>query len=301
MLKKLTSVMLVLALFTSMINPILAANIYSGNAVEKCTVVTSDNSYMEITVNSGRGLAGEESFTIKQFINGELVQAVTGEPNGAVLLVQDYQKGKVVKETVRNVSDIIAKTTNETIHYAPYAANGIGNKVSTITYNKDVYTGREEKVDVYYLLEDSDIESYTINAIAEDTIAILAGALAGFLAGLFLKQVEAVSVAQEAVMSIVSSFGGSVAGEAIGVKFSETVAVNAYKYKFTGRDSSSGRYTDSVYGYARQVVTKKSKSYLKWFYDYATPTTWKNDDNLAYDFWADLFNYLHYPGVKRYA
>lgn len=98
----------------------------------------------------------------------------------------------------------------------------------------------------------------------------------------------------------ISSVGGSVAGGAIGVAFSEEVAVDAYDYDLVGYDYVLDRSTRIQSGIARRVLTKDSKAYDEWFYDWFTPHNWK-DNTLAYWFWMDFNGGDHYPGVKSYS
>lgn len=109
------------------------------------------------------------------------------------------------------------------------------------------------------------------------------------------------ATAAKIAAAIVIAFGGSIAGGAIGVNFTEDVAVEADHYTLTGYDYSNNQYTAPQPGVAKKVITVKSKSYNEWFYEGFVPQNWKDGDNLAYVFWADLYNYLQYPGVKSYS
>jgi len=146
------------------------------------------------------------------------------------------------------------------------------------------------------LLTDNDLESYTINGKTTDTLAIITGVVASIIS-IFVPQA---TIWKQIAVAIISSVGGSAAGGAIGVVFSEPVAVEAYYYSLTGYDYTSGRYTSSYSGIARRVVTKNSSAYDEWFYDGFTPRNWK-DNTLAYWFWSNLNGGDQYPGVKVYA
>lgn len=157
-------------------------------------------------------------------------------------------------------------------------------------------TGEDLRIRVYSALTTHDTESYTINGIKSDTLAVITG-LIGSVLSVFLPDME---FWKEIAVAIVSAFGGSIVGNAIGVIFSEQVAVDAYYYDLTGYDYTLDRYTRPQSGVARHVLTKNSTAYNKWFYKWFTPRNWK-DNTLAYWFWVDFNSGDHYPGVKSYS
>lgn len=69
--------------------------------------------------------------------------------------------------------------------------------------------------------------------------------------------VPAATIGRQVAIAIISGLGGSVAGGAIGIAFSEDVAVNAKYYTLTGYHAKTNRYSSGYDGVARQVYTKK--------------------------------------------
>ena len=109
----------------------------------------------------------------------------------------------------------------------------------------------------------------------------------------------AATIGKEIAIAIVSGLGGSVAGGAIGIAFSEDVAVNSKYYMLTGYHAITNRYSSGYDGVARQVCTKNSNYYKKWFYDGFTPYNWKDGDNLAISLWNSMIG-TTWPYVKAY-
>lgn len=98
---------------------------------------------------------------------------------------------------------------------------------------------------------------------------------------------------------MVGFFGGKLTGEAIGVAFTEEVAVVSQYFNFRAYKFSTGIYSNTYSGISRQVTTQKSKYYGDWFYEGITPSTWKDGDEFAIMCWNNMYN-EYYPGVKSY-
>lgn len=300
MIKKLICLVLSLALFVALCIPALAAdNSISSSSPNFASFRTSNTGRMEIEIipQDSTKIADNEtsSFTITQYENEEIVQTVSGKPNGSTLIVTDYQNGIATKESVINVSDRIIKSQTASSDVALNRAS-VGTPIGYISYNKDMVTGENLRIRVYSLLTKHDVESYTINGKKSDTLAVITG-LVGNIVAVFIPDL---ATWKEIAIAIVSTFGGSILGDAIDVIFSEQVAVDASYYELTGYDYTLDRYTRSQGGVARRVLTKNSNAYDKWFYDWFTPRNWK-DNTLAYWFWSDLNSGDHYPGVKSYS
>lgn len=295
-MKKIFSLVLCLIMLVSTSIPAMAAPSNVDSKTVKFT--TSNTGYLEITYNNNHISKSNEtdqieSFIIKQFEYNNLVQTVEGKPGGSELIVTDWKDDKIVSSKTVQVSDIITKNTN-TNSLQPLATTSVGSQIGYITYKLTTNATTSERIRVYSDLTDSDDESYTIRGKETDTLATIVGAIASVIS-LFI---PAATVPRQIAIAIISAFGGSIAGGAIGVAFSESVSVHAEHYTLTGYDYSTNRYTQGYEGIKRRVQTKKSSSYNEVFYDGFTPDNWK-DNALAYWFWCDLFG-DPYPGVKSY-
>ncbi len=255
-----------------------------------------------------------EAFELRQIENGGLVQIVCGTVGGETLTVTNFEDGYVTSVETIKVSDRIVKTTpDESISlgreqptmgnmplsirpgpdYEDFGGDG-SFPFAHITYNTSTTVSEARKVDIYSIFVKEDEESYTINGVATDTLSVIAGLFASVATVFF----EITSLPGKIAVAIVSALGGSVAGGAIGIYFSEDVAVKALYYKMYGRFSGTSSYELS--GIAKQVVTKSSSYYDEWFFDGYTPYNWQDGDELAFLLWSDLF-YESYPGVKNYS
>lgn len=164
-----------------------------------------------------------------------------------------------------------------------------------ITYNTTSY-GTDERLRVYSKLTNTDNEAFTVNGKVTDTLAVIVGLIAGAFTTWLT---NGLIIAQQIAIGIVGGLGGSVAGGAIGITFSEDVAVNAYYYTLTGYNSNTNQYTQGFEGVARLVTTQSSSYYSQWFYDGYTPRNWKANA-FAYTLWYQFFAADYYPGVLSY-
>ncbi|MCH5261132.1 MAG: hypothetical protein J1F18_15400 [Lachnospiraceae bacterium] len=304
MKKKFVSILLCIAMSVSIAAPAMAANIEASdhNQNESVSFLTSSTGRMDITYNPPNDSNStfdnnQNMFEIKQYENDELIQTVIGSPGGDKLIVQNYEEGEIRNEEIILVADrvIVHKTTSEPIlNVSAYTAS-YGSLLGTIVYNKVIGGTIEEQIKVYSKLTDQDTESYTINGKKTDTLAIIAGLIASVLSVF----VPAATIGRQIAIAIISGLGGSVVGGAIGIAFSEDVAVNSKYYTLTGYHAITNRYSSGYDGVARQVCTKNSDYYNKWFYDGFTPYNWKDGDDLAILLWNSMIGDI-WPYVKAY-
>lgn len=306
MKKRMISMLLVLALVLGLCPAVMAANTDTPASLSYVTsktgrieiVFEKANETREANITNKIGFIenGGDVFEVRQYESGELIQTVMGRPGGDKLFVTDYSEGQIITEEIVLVADIIIA------HSSPArvekTAADYGTYIGTIRYNKDFDSGREEVIAVYSKMTSHDLESFTINAGAKDTLALIVGAVVGILA-VFISHGLAASISQDIVIAVVSNFGGSVLGGAIGVNLSEEVAVDAYYYNLTGYHALTGRYSSARNGIARLVRTKNSSYYNKWFYEGYTPQTWKDGDDLAISLWNEMIGRM-WPYVKSY-
>ena len=296
MIKKLISIVLSLSLIlasSSMSFAVEAPNTF------KDSFATSTTGYMDVEIEkldtTKYSLKNNISFKISQYDNNQLTQTVTGQSNAEELIVTNYRDGVIINEDIINLSERIVKnsTTLNDVNSEQHI-NKRSDFLGYITYN-NIYVSGNERIKVYSDFTISDTESYTINGEATDTLAVITGIIISVLSifSPLLKICEQIAVA------IISAAGGSVLGGAIGVFFSEDVAVNAYYYDLTGYDYSTGRYSQIHSGVSRHVLTNSSSYAGEWLHENFTPYNWK-DNTLAYWFWCDLFS-LEYPQVKSYS
>lgn len=304
MKKKFVSILLCLAMSISIATPAMAATpeVSDHNQNESVSFLTSSTGRMDIiykpTNNSKSKFDNNQNtFEIKQYENDELIQTVIGSPGGDKLIVQNYEGGEIRNEEIILVADrvIVHKTTLEPALNVRANAAYYGSLLGTIVYNKAVGSTTEEQIKVYSKLTNEDTESYTINGKATDTLAVITGLIFSALSAF----VPAATVARKIAVAIISGLGGSIAGGAIGIAFSEDVAVNARHYTLTGYHAITGRYSSGYNGVARQVRTRSSNYYNQWFYDGYTPYTWRDGDNLAISLWNSMIG-LPWPYVKAY-
>ena len=312
-MKKFISLILVLAMALSVcVLPAQAVNISETAENDyMSSFATSDTGRMDIsyTVSAPSSFATstmrEIHFSIKQYEGNELVQTVDGEAGGSQLLVTDYQNGAVVQRRIVPVSDIIEPIYGTDLNAqdaeaSSVAASSVGTRIGYITFNPVTYESSGRRISVYRSLDDSDVTGYVIHGKAIDTLSVIVGAIASVIS-VFIPQE---SVAEQIAIAIISALGGSVAGGAIGITFSENVAIRYYDYTITGCDSATTGYDRYTYGYTGRemhVLTEHSDYYDEWFYEGYTPHTWKNDNLLPYFFWNDLWPNETYPQVKSYS
>lgn len=291
-IKKFLSTILSFIMVISLVSPVTAKELDSSNT---SSFATSNTGYMEITYNIQEVSKAEKSnsgsFEIKQFEKDILTQTVEGKFGGDELIVTNYQDGEITGSEIVQVSDIITK--DDVVE--PKNIKSANTTLGYITYYKSMITEKEERIRVYSNNTDTDFESYTIRGKETDTLAIIVGAIASVISVF----VPAANVPRQIAVAIISALGGSVAGEEIGIAFSEPVAVKSFYYELTGYNPANGRYSLSYDGIERQVLTKNSDYYNEWFYEDYTPHTWK-DEELATSFWNDIF-LVSCPGVKSYS
>lgn len=301
-MRRILSVLLCVALCVSSI-PYASAVQTNHSTTE--IIETSETSYMEITSFSNSGTLYSRvdtdtpsSFEIKQFSDGELIQIVSGEYGSTELKVIDYKNGKIINSRDMYIGDRVVKgdataNTNQSFTNTSTAVRST-TVLGYITYKPTIDLNTVNRIRVYSTLTKSDTESYTINGKKSDTIAVIAG----IILSVVLAPFAGASVAGTIAVAIVGGLGGKVVGDAIGIAFSQPVAVYAYYYTLYGCDYRTNRYTLDYPGVARRVATVGSNFYDDWFYENFTPYNWR-DNALAYWFWCDLFG-EEYPLVESY-
>ena len=299
MRKRIISVLVCVSVLVSLALPATAVDTVADSVQ---TYYLSETSWLEFSHNetTQHVRSGDsDEFTIKQFYNNALLQEVHGYTGGEYLTVIDYQNGEVVNTELIRVADRITPVeTDNTVAQSTTTANSVGSVIGYITFNPMHYETTSRRICVFSNMDYHDNESYTIHASVSDTIATLAGLMVSALATILS---DGQNICIQVITSIVSSLGGSVAGGAIGVKFSEPVSVDAYHYTLTGYDYSTGRYTEGYTGVARHVNTTRSKYYNEWFYDAYTPQAWKSSNLLHSYFWSNLWPLDYFPGVKNFS
>lgn len=288
-MKKIISLLLSFAMIFTLTIPTFAASdkSFADGQQEKTTIQLSAGSYIEITLltnNRTRASNDSESFLIKEFIHNELTHTVEGSFGGSQLICTNYEDGRMVNQKIINVSDRVSASRSESCQTVATAS--YGSVLGRIVYNKDIGNNRPgEELTVYSKITNQDLESYTINGKASDTISVIAGLLLSVLS-VFIPSANTVT---SMAIAIVSAYGGNVAGGAIGVLFTEKVAVDATYCTLTGYHSTSNYHTAGYYGIARLVKTKNSNAYNKWFYEGYTPQEWRKGDSLANILWIAVF------------
>lgn len=298
-MKKIISMLLSFMMIFTLTIPTFAASYESIEAgqQEKTTIELSDDSYMEIisSINSEtRSANGKDSFLIKEFTNNELTHTVEGSYGGEQLLCSDYENGQKVNQKTINIADKVSVSKNSSEQIVTTAS--YGGVLGRILYNKDIGNNTPgEELIVYSRITNHDLESYTINGALSDTISDITGIVLSILSVF----IQPTSIASSIALAIVSYYGGNIAGGAIGVIFTETVAVSATYYTLTGYHAASKYYTAGYNGIARLVKTKTSSAYNKRFYEGYTPQNWKNGDDLATVLWLAVFG-RPFPYVYAY-
>lgn len=257
----------------------------------------SDDSYMEIVSSLNedtRVQNNDTTFLIREYKHDELVHTVEGSFGGEKLICVDYKGGQEVNRKIINIADRV--TVSKSNSECSVLRGSYGSVLGHIIYNKDIGNNTPgEDITVYSKVTNQDYESYTINGAVADTISDISGIILSVLSAF----IPSANVATSIAIAIVSAFGGNVAGGAIGVAFTEEVAVDATYYTLTGYHASSKYYTPGYKGVERLVKTKKSSAYNKWFYEGYTPSNWKKGDDLASVLWSAVFG-RPFPYVYAY-
>lgn len=297
------SIILVFSIFVSLTAPAYSA--YAPDT-ESVSIITSNTGRTDISVQYGINTHNNETqqnkFTLKHYENDILTQIVCGEFGGDYLTVIDYSNGKIINQNTIQVTDIVTKTNSTHERYSlestiAASSNSVGSLIGHITYNT-YYTSNglqpSQRISVYYKEGRSNYEAYTINGRETDTLEVIAGAIFSLI---FSHWLTAITEAYVVARSVVSGLGGSIVGKAIGIVFSEDVAVETNYSTLTGYHNPN-RYTAGYQGIKRHVITN-GPYYDKVFYEEYTSDNWKNN-TLAYWFWCDLFT-DPYPQVKSYS
>lgn len=237
------------------------------------------------------------NFEIKQFNNGQLVRKVTQSEDGRFLVEAEYENDVIVGERIIEIADRVEVLPSQSSSEIYSENKSSEYLIGYIFFNPLIGETKGECLRAYcdpYLVDD---ESYKINGKASDTLATIAGIIAGCIIGY---QFPAKDLCEYIAAAIIGWFGGSLAADTIGVFFSETVSVESHYYDMRCYKLSAGTYSNTYGGISRQVQTKQSQYYSQWFHEGATPSTWKNGDMLAIWCWYDM--YAEYcPGVDYYA
>lgn len=297
-MKRVLSIILSLTMLLTLTTPALAAE--TGQDTITFNASISDTIRLETkfsprisTDDADIASPNIYDFEFREFENNNLIQTVEGCTGGDILTVTDYVDGIAVFTEVIQVSDRV-----KVIVHPSTFANSLGSVIGYITYNYSYVFDREQRVQVYSKLTNTDYESYTINGKATDTLAIIAGIIASALSVVITPAGS--EIFMSLAISIVAGVGGSIAGGEIGKAFSEDVAVYAYHYTLTGYDATNERYSNGTDGVAMRVLTTESDYYDEWLYEGYTPDNWKEEDILASIFWGEMYRVI-FPGVKSYS
>lgn len=262
------------------------------------TISTGNGGYLKIlslNVNRDTTVNLSDVLILQYDSDNEIMQSVSYNDTATLLLVTDYEKDGSSHSRTISLADRIQKVHTNTRMEVPGMSANSYSTAGYITYNKGMYDTTQHRISLLYETLYSDSESYIINAEKADTLSIVVGILASVLSLL----IPATKVITQIAVAIISSWGGSTLGGAIGVIIKEEVAVNATYYNMYGSDYSTNRTTPAYPSVKRQVITKRSSAYQEWFYEGYTPSNWK-DNTLAYWCWSDLWA-TEYPGVKSYS
>lgn len=299
--KTIASVLICISLLlTSSFSALAATNVSTDKGTTGTYgVALSNTSRIELTylTNSGtRSSVNGDAFVVKQYEGSEVIQEVTGYVGGSTIQIIDYNNGKVVKQTTRNISDMVTKTSETTsVDSLTSAATNHGTVLGHIIYNKSFESNEERKITVYSKITKNDLESFRIHALKTDSINAIIASVVGAGLGRVLGPLIDIPAL---VTSIVTGLGGSVVGAAIGIAIDESVAVDATYYTLTGYYAPTNYYSPGYDGIARLVKTQQSRVYNKWFYEGFTPHNWK-EGPLANMLYIGTFGGT-YPYVKEY-
>lgn len=299
-MKKIISLLLSFVMLFTLLTPALAASNDMSLATtnqEQITIPLQNGGRMEIISSSNkntRSLNDCNSFLIKEYVNNELTHTVQGTVGGDQLICTDYEDGLMTNQKIIYIADRVTVDNSTAANTA--ASSSYGSVLGHIVYNKDIgNTVPGEKITVYSKVTKQDSESYIINGDLADTLSDIAGILVSVLCVFISTEITITKIA----IAIVSYYGGNVAGGAIGVIFTEKVAVDATHYTLTGYHAASNYYTPGYDGVERLVKTKNSSAYNNWFYSGFTPHTWKDGDDLASNLWTAVFART-FPYVYQY-
>lgn len=297
-MKRVLSLILCFSTSFSLIVPSHAAASMSDQPrTDTATVYLSDEVSLNISItDQDHPDSPSTSFEISQFDNGRLVRKVMLSDDGKYLLGTEYSDGTVVRQYSINLTERIdfhPSATPATMTSARSAEYVIGY----ITFNPLVGETTSERLRVYCDPYYYDEESYTINGKAADAFSDIVGILLSFFVSYSW---PAEKIADIVAQTIVSFFGGKVTGSAIGVAFTETVAVAAYYYNFRSYKLSAGIYSNTYSGISRRVLTRKGCYCGNWYHEGTTPSTWKDGNVFATWCWNDMYG-EYCPGVKSYS
>ncbi len=297
-MKRILSLMLCFATSFTLVVPSYAAAPMSDQPhADTATVYLSDEVSINISIaDQAQPDSASESFEILQFNHGELVRKVVLSDDGKFLLGTEYSDGTVVRQYSINLAERIdfhPSTPSATMTSARSAEYVIGH----ITFNPLVGETTSERLRVYCDPYYYDEESYTINGKPTDALSDIAGILLGIFIGY---KWPAEKLAQIVAEAIVSTLGGKVIGSAIGIAFTETVAVAAHYYNFRSYKLSAGIYSNTYSGISRRVLTRKGGYEGQWFHEGITPSTWKDGNLFAVWCWNDMYG-EYCPGVSSYS
>lgn len=299
MTKKVVSILLCLAIIMSMTVPAMAINTTVSEKTMRINV--TEDVYLDIVISPNKERkvnadSGDE-FIIRQYVNDNLTQVVSGEVGTGKVFVVNYENSKVKNEEVLFTADraTVKSSTDEQPMEMRASSTNYGNVIGYIVYNKAYGSQREEELAVYSLKGTTKTGEYVINGAMGDTvsefIAIgfdLIGAIIPFksiaikiFTGIFLRHVS----------------GGI--GDVITDSFTEEVDVKATPYTLRGYHAASNYYSLGYEGTEYYVTSTSSDHYGEWYYEGYTPHTWKDGDILANILWVSIFGGV-YPYVKEY-
>ncbi|MDE6840643.1 MAG: hypothetical protein K2P49_07325 [Oscillospiraceae bacterium] len=297
-MKKILSLTLCLSMLFTLIVPSYAIASESDQFhTDTNTVYLSDEVSLNISIiDNDNSDSPSTSFEILQFNNGQLVRKVTLSDDGGFLLGTEYNDGAVVREysiSLVERIDSCPSVPQATIVNARSAEYVIGY----ITFNPLIGETTSERLKVYCNPYFYDTESYVVNGKAADAVADVAGILFSIFISYAFPAAELSKIVAEAIISF---FGGKIIGNAIGVNFTEKVAVESYYYSFRSYKLSAGIYSSSYSGISRRVTTLESTYSGQWFHEGTTPSTWKDGNVFAVWCWNEMYG-EYCPGVKNYS
>lgn len=274
------------------------SKVNSNIDIGKTEIVLSDRSRLEIEYLPSDGTRTNKDnfpFIVREY-NDNMLTEIRGYVGSDIVQITNYIDGNKIDQKTKDVSDIVTRTKMEkmNVRNSLRSLNAGKNKLGSIIYNKAYGSNEEKEIIVYSKITDRDMESYEIHAEASSTVSLIVSSLVSKGLGAVMKKADITSL----VITLVSGLGGIVANGIIGIFVKDTVAVEATYYTLNGYYSPTGYYSPDYEGVARQVKTKKSNSYNKWFYEGYTPHNWK-DGPLANMLYLGTFGGV-YPYVKEY-
>lgn len=283
--------------FTLVVPSYAAAPMSDQPHADTATVYLSDEVSLNISItDQAQPDSPSKSFEISQFNHGELVRKVTLSDDGKFLLGTEYSDGAVVRQYSINLAERIHIQTSS----STTAATNVRSAeyvIGSIVFNPLIGETTGERFRVYCDPYFTDPESYVINGKAADALSDIAG----ILLGIFISyKWPAEKLSQIVAEAIVSALGGKVTGSAIGIAFTETVAVESHYYNFRSYKLSAGIYSNTYSGISRRVLTTESNYTGQWFHEGITPSTWKDGNLFAVWCWNDMYG-EYCPGVSSYS